>query len=163
MGENNSGFLKKRKKVMMRLSILSLFTGIIILLVNYEIFFLIHPASSPEDIKIVSPVRKIDLATLLFLKNHTSCLLVDLRTVQQFGLGRIPAAINIPPEIFANMPREMIERLKKFENIIIYEAMESGQVSRDFTTTVSRYGIENIKVFNPGWAQWKSCRLEVEK
>ncbi|MCX7830793.1 MAG: rhodanese-like domain-containing protein, partial [Acidobacteria bacterium] len=90
-----------------------------------------------------------------------SVLLVDARSPEEYGLGHIPGAINIPDTDVENNFKKNIEKLKKAELIIVYCSGGSCGSSEEVATQLIKKGIPASKVAVhqdglPGWIKAKN-------
>ena len=91
-------------------------------------------------------------------------LLVDVRSAKQYAAGRIPGAINMPAENFA----QDLNQLPKVKTILLYE---SGQSSGDICAASRAAGrallehgfsFEKVKVYQDGLAGWEKAGQPVQ-
>lgn len=92
-------------------------------------------------------------------------LFVDVRPATDYARGRIPGALNMPAENFA----QGLDRLPKDRTIVLYE---SGQAAGDICA-VSRaagralldrgFSFSRVKVYQDGLAAWESAGQPIQK
>ena len=92
-------------------------------------------------------------------------LFVDLRPAKEYTAGRIPGAIDMPAESFA----QSLSRLPKDRTIVLYE---SGQASGDICAASRAAGralleqgfsFDKVKVYQDGLAAWEKAGQPIQK
>jgi len=97
-------------------------------------------------------------------EEQPKALFVDIRHVADYKSGRIPGAINIPPD---EIERSW-NRLPRGRDIVLYESGRSpGDIcaaSRAAGRTLLSHGfsVERVKVYQDGLAGWEKAGLPVE-
>jgi rhodanese-related sulfurtransferase/uncharacterized membrane protein/2-hydroxychromene-2-carboxylate isomerase len=91
-------------------------------------------------------------------------LLVDVRPAKDYASGRMPGAINMPAENFA----QDLSKLPKDKTIVLYESgQSSGDIcaaSRAAGRALLEYGFsfEKVKVYQDGLAGWKKAGQPIQ-
>jgi rhodanese-related sulfurtransferase len=99
------------------------------------------------------------------LKTTRRSLVVDVRSAKDYASGRIPGAINMPAENFA----QDLSKLPKDKTILLYE---SGQSSGDICAASRAAGrallehgfsFEKVKVYQDGLAGWEKAGQPIQR
>lgn len=146
------------------------FVQALVILVLGSIFGLVYNALSPSGIPLFAAqdatVTGFKLMTtdevMLYMKEKKiSIIVVDARSPEEFGLGHIPGAINIPDTDVENYYNKYQDRLKKAELIIVYCSGGSCGSSEEVASQLIKKGIPVSKVAVhqdglPGWIKAKN-------
>ena len=91
-------------------------------------------------------------------------LVVDVRSAKEYAAGRIPGAINMPAENFA----QEWSKLPKDKTIVLYESgQSSGDIcaaSRAAGRALLKHGLsfQNVKVYQDGLAGWEKAGQPIQ-
>ena len=134
------------------------------------IFGLVYNAISPSGIPLFAAqdttVTGFKMMTteeiMLYMKEKkVEIIIVDARSPEEFSLGHIPGAINIPDTDVENNFVKYQEKLKKAELIIVYCSGGSCGSSEEVASQLIKKGISVSKVAVhqeglPGWIRAKN-------
>ena len=143
-------------------SLLILFLG--------AIFGLVYNALSPSGIPLFAAqetaiagfrIMTTDEVMLYMKEKKESLVIVDARSPEEFSLGHIPGAINIPDTDVESAFPKYQEKLKKAELIIVYCSGGSCGSSEEVASQLIKKGISVSKVAVhqdglPGWIRAKN-------
>ncbi len=85
--------------------------------------------------------------------NLGSYLILDVRSVGDYGMGHIPGAVNIKPDSLIDY-LTIKNAANTYPKVVIVSA--SGQASSYFTCLLRLYGFNNVYSLNFGMAQWNN-------
>ena len=105
---------------------------------------------------------RISLSEAIILNKNPKNIFVDVRNSSQFSYGRIPDALNIPFKDMENISPELLNRLHKAPNIVLYCLSATCDTAEMSAVILSKKGLKNLKVYTGGWGEWKKCDLPVE-
>jgi len=138
--------------------------GIIVFSVQDSISFI--PAEKSTQIA-ETPVRsleEISLANMLVFQKESTTTCIDIRDEQFYRYSHIPSAVNLSSaKLDAELPEQLLEKLKSSANIIIYANAHANDELHNAVEILEKKGIKNVKVYSAGWEEWKACKLPVEK
>ena len=103
----------------------------------------------------LTPVDLKDIASLLA---DPSILFVDARRPEEFAIGHLPRAVNLPPDR-VNGTREW----NKERPIVVYCANEFCEASLGVAAELKRNGHRRVAVFIPGYEAWWNAGGAVEQ
>lgn len=140
------------------------------ILVLGSLFGFVYNALSPSGIPLFaaqdSTITGFKMMTtdeiMLYMKEKkVAILVVDARSPEEYGLGHIPGAINIPDTDVENNYKKYVDKLKKAELIIVYCSGGSCGSSEEVASQLIKRGIPASKVAVhqdglPGWIRAKN-------
>jgi len=88
------------------------------------------------------------------LRSHIkdrSAIIVDARTSDQFALGHVRGAVNIPAGIKENLRDRYLSNASPDQLIIVYCSSSSCNSSDMVAEQLMAQGFTNVRVFTPGW------------
>lgn len=143
--------------------LLSMTIGIVVFIAQNKIpFFSENNNVSPVN-SAVRTIDEVDLANFIILKKSPYTLCIDIREKQFYNYAHITGAVNIPSElILSGAPKELLNKSKKVSNIILYSNSNSNNLLQRAARKLSKLGINGVKVYSPGWEEWKACDLPME-
>jgi len=107
---------------------------------------------------------KLDFAKLLFDKN---ALFIDARIPEEFNLGHVKGAINLPYEEFHKKTKEeRAEVMKKFNKngiIVCYCKGGDCEMSIDLAYDIAKLGFNSVNIYLGGYSEWEKAGYPVEK
>lgn len=80
-----------------------------------------------------------------------SALIVDARSSDQYALGHIRGAINIPAGLKDNLRDRYLQNASPDQAIIVYCSSASCNSSDMLAEKLMAEGFTNVRVFTPGW------------
>ncbi len=126
-----------------------------------------HTKRNPERTKegFIKPQNiKLDFAKILFDRN---ALFIDGRTAEEFNLGHIKNAINLPYTKFANKPKEeKIDIMKKYNKngiIVCYCDGGSCDISIDLAYEIAKLGFNSVNIYLGGFKEWENAGYPTNK
>jgi rhodanese-related sulfurtransferase len=102
----------------------------------------------------------ISLAKALFEKNEA--VFMDARDKNQFDLGHIKGAKNLPWNAVDDYFMDIAKDLPKDTVIITYCDGESCDLSHELALFLREMGFNQVKVLVNGWAVWQEMNLPLE-
>ncbi len=93
------------------------------------------------------------------LQSKDQVMIIDVRTINEFGMGHIPGAINIPLSDLANRLDEIRKQQQK--DIILY--CESGMRAGMAEHVMRKEGIENILNLEGHMSVWRKSKCPIGK
>lgn len=126
-----------------------------------------HTKRNPEMTKegYIKPQNiKLDFAKILFDRN---ALFIDGRTAEEFNVGHIKDAINLPYAAFANKQKEeKIEIMKKYNKdgiIVCYCDGGSCDISVDLAYEIAKLGFNSVNIYLGGFKEWEDSGYPTNK
>lgn len=104
-------------------------------------------------------VRRIAIDGANNLVQSQRAVIVDVRSKEQFDLGHIKGAINIPGSQIVSRIRE----LPPGKMIITYCACSAEQSSGRAVIELNAHGVNNAAALHGGWAAWQKAGLPTAK
>ncbi len=108
--------------------------------------------------------RMVDLAEVRYYLKEPGTLLVDARSPEEFELGHIPGAVNLPADQFKPYFPKVEARLRKAKLIIVYCSGGSCGMSEELASELIKagFGDNEVAVFSGGLPGWMRAKLPVE-
>ncbi len=109
----------------------------------------------------MTKVKYITLEQLMeMIENRENFKLVEVLQKQEFAIGHIPGAINIPlHELEVSAPN----MLSNNETIVVYCASYSCQASARAARRLTEMGYQKVLDFKAGKQWWRHAGLDLEK
>ena len=108
----------------------------------------------PED--MTEPMA-INLEFAKYLFDEKSAVFIDARDSEDYDLGHIENAVNIPYDYFEDY-EELIDSLDDTEVHVIYCSGEECSLSIDLADYLfNKMVFEKILIFEGGWPQWRDA------
>lgn len=154
----------------MRRSIVEM-VGIVIL---SSIVGLSYNALAPDSKKVplkggkesrmeIQGVRMVDTDEVRFyLDNEKGTLIVDARSPEEYGLGHIPGALNVPADGFDSAWSRTSQSLAKAKFVIVYCSGGSCNTSHEVAERLQSKGVKNVAVFGDGLPGWMKAKLPLK-
>ena len=92
-------------------------------------------------------------------KGQHNILLIDVRTADEFSMGHVPGAINIPYTELAERLGEVRPTYEK--GVVVY--CESGRRAGIAEDILRQAGLDNIRHLEGDMAAWRDSGLPIEK
>jgi rhodanese-related sulfurtransferase len=141
----------------------------LILVVAGSAIGIFYNAVSPDGISVIAAENKTVTGfrmmtteeVQVYLKEGSSVVMVDARSPEEYALGHIPGAINIPEGQVELNFRKFEKLLKQASLLIIYCSGGSCGTSEEVAKELIAKGISNSKVAVdqdglPGWIRTKN-------
>jgi rhodanese-related sulfurtransferase len=108
--------------------------------------------------------RMVDLQEVRYYLKQPGTLLVDARSPEEFRLGHIPGAVNLPADQFAPFYPKVRARLEKAKIIIVYCSGGSCGTSEELAMELIKAGFveKRVAVFSGGLPGWMRAKLPIE-
>lgn len=109
---------------------------------------------------LLSPIKVISNREATLLINRENGVVLDVRTVDEFGKGHIVDAVNIPVSQITANNLSQIEKHKAVPTIVV---CESGMRAPAAASALSKAGFTRVFVLRGGLASWRGENLPVTK
>jgi len=106
------------------------------------------------------PAISLDYAMMKFQSKNT--IFLDSRYPEDFTAGHITGSINLPYEESEEHAPQVLPRLPKDEEIIVYCDGTECETSLLLARELIELGYKDVKVFFGGWQEWQKAGLSVE-
>ena len=93
----------------------------------------------------------------------SEAIFIDCRLKEDYDLGHIKGAVNLPWEQFDEYFPQLKSILSESKEIIAYCDGNECELSLLLARELVGLGYENVNVFFGGWLEWKKAGLPVEK
>jgi len=144
------------------------------LIVMGTVIGLVYNTISPQSIPLrggqearleQQGARTIDLKEVRYYLEQPGVVLIDARSPEEFSLGHIPRAVNLPDDQFVQFFPKLKDGLVKADLIIIYCSGGSCGTSEDLALKLLKKGIgeSRIAVFSGGLPAWMKAKLPIER
>jgi len=118
------------------------------------------PTSVTAEEKPVAGPKKITAEELNErIQQSQAPLILDVRTEEEYELGHIPGALNIPYNELSSRLREI--EVAKTEEIVVY--CFAGKRAKIAETTLDNYGYVNLRDLDGHFKYWRRGGHPVEK
>jgi rhodanese-related sulfurtransferase len=107
----------------------------------------------------LSGIKQIDPQTLINLVNHESALVIDVRSENEFKVGHITSAKNMPAADFASK----IQNIVKYKDKPVVLVCSSGRASQNTGAALRKQGFTNISSLAGGINAWQRAGLPLVK
>ena len=87
---------------------------------------------------------------------------LDAREAEDYALGHIQGAFNVPPLDLAGLREKALSGLPKNTPIVTSCSGEACELSNDLAQDLRAQGYTNVRVLNVGWPAWKAAGLPTE-
>ncbi len=149
------------KKNFAILATLTIFFGMTIFLsqekLSFRDIFIKPPPKQPKPAQI----ETLELPDVIQMFHNDLNLFVDTRIKKYFDYAHIPRSINIPAHEIKDISKETLVKLKQAPNVIVLCTSNSCGISYRATRELMNMGLDNVKVYPAGWAEWKACKLMI--
>jgi rhodanese-related sulfurtransferase len=110
-------------------------------------------ATDPGGKNSVDPVKATELI------NHEDAVVVDVRSIAEFGKGHIIGSINIPLNGF----KDQLKQLQKHKGKPIVVCCQSGSRSGSAVRILQKEGFAEAKNLRGGILAWNNANLPVKR
>lgn len=120
------------------------------------------PNSAAVDLSHLGPRIGLDQASALFDQGK---IFVDAREPREFDEGRIPGAMNLPPDAFTNGSKEwnrFFQTYGKDEIIVVYCGGGDCHASESVAAFLGNAGFTHVHIFEAGFPGWTGAKKDVE-
>jgi len=107
----------------------------------------------------LSPVREIGVQGATQLINRNDALILDLREMQEYEVGRLPRAVHIPLSQLSARGQELV----RFAGRPLIAYCERGNRSRTAAAALTKLGFSEIFVLHGGLRAWADAGMPLEK
>lgn len=150
------------------------FLQMLVLIVMGTVIGLVYNTISPQSIPLrggqearleQQGARTIDLEEVRYYLEQPGVVLIDARSPEEFSLGHIPKAENLPDEEFKSFFPKLKSKLMTADLIIVYCSGGSCGSSEDLALKLLNEGIgeSRIAVFSGGLPAWMKAKLPIER
>lgn len=81
-------------------------------------------------------------------------MFVDARSEEAFDKGHIKGAMNVPYSFLEAVPREAVERLRRYKMVIVYCNTENIERSKLMAGELSEAGLKDTSYLDSGLLGW---------
>ena len=113
--------------------------------------------TTPTGESLIVP---LDRAEKMFVDK--AAVFMDARSKQEYDVGHIQGAINLPWHEVEQQIMGVVERIPLDRLIITYCDGETCALSKDLALFLKEMGYEKVRVLVNGWSLWKDAGLPVE-
>ena len=111
-----------------------------------------------------SEIEECDLSTMRDAIQNESNLIIDVREPEEFALGHIESAVNIPRGVLefrtdADYPEAIESLFDKTANIILY--CRSGGRSALAAQSLAKMGYKTVVSMTGGFIAWEESKLPI--
>ncbi len=122
----------------------------------------VHPITA-EKAEAPSAPRLVDLADALQAINATNAVVLDVRGSKYYAHSHIPNAVNFPADSIQQMAQTNLATLREASGILIYcDGVNCGSAIAAARFLIGQK-ITTAKVYFPGFEEWITCHLPIEK
>lgn len=111
----------------------------------------------PPEYRCTSQVtegRSIPAKEAFRQHGREGAVFVDARIKESYHKGHIKDAISLPYSFLDAVPREAVERLRKYRWIIVYCNTENAERSRLMAGELSEAGLKDVSYLKGGFLEW---------
>ena len=116
----------------------------------------------PHDYQPDAP-EVVNLSQALESFKSREVVFLDCRLKEDYDLGHISGAVNLPWEEFEEYYPQLKSSLLESRGIIAYCDGDECELSLLLARELAELGYENVKIFFGGWVEWKKAGLPIEK
>ncbi|MFQ1046954.1 rhodanese-like domain-containing protein [Avibacterium paragallinarum] len=107
-----------------------------------------------------SKVKLIDNPQLVSLMNNQDAVVIDVRTLDEFGRGHIIHSINLLP---SDIKKQSLGKLEQHKNTPIIVVCETGMSASSSANLLIKQGFTDVYTLREGIAGWRSANLPLIK
>ena len=106
-----------------------------------------------EQSKEIYEITSINLEQARELFHHTEPLFIDARSLEEYKIGHIPGALNVPVEFLESFELDLIN-LDPEQTFVCYCNDPDCDLSLEVAMWLEEQGFTNILYFPAGWISW---------
>ena len=110
---------------------------------------LYHPYVFDDD-------EELSLEDVKIIYKHKEALFIDARTAEEYQEGHIPDAINIPADFGRTQKMEMLNKIPKGLQIIVYCENAQCYMAERLAKEMQYLKYTSVAVFKGGWEEWNA-------
>jgi rhodanese-related sulfurtransferase len=127
----------------------------------------VSPAQKKVPVKgSVSEAQGIQMLTLdevrYYVDSQKGTVMVDARAPEEYGLGHIPGALNVPMDGFDASFQKQSASLKKATMVIVYCSGGSCNTSHEVANLLQKKGVRKLAIFTDGLPGWMKANLPIK-
>lgn len=103
-----------------------------------------------------------ELAEVLQYHNDPKAIFIDARPTLYFSYGSIKDAVDGSSLTEGKVTEKLLDSLKQASEIVVYGSDKNSKEAELAFDTLIKKGVQNAKVYEGGWAEWKSCKLPMK-
>lgn len=107
-----------------------------------------------------SPVKAVNNHTATMLINRENAVVVDIRTIDEFGRGHLAGAHNL---IMSQIQENNLGQVEKHKDDPIIVVCETGMSANAAARALHKHGFKRVYTLAGGMAQWRTDNLPVTK
>ena len=107
-----------------------------------------------------APILRLDEAVALY--QSAGAIFLDAREPEDFKLGRIPGALNLPFDYYDEHSADVLPRLPKDADIVTYCGGADCELSLYLARQLKNEGYLKLHIFFGGFTSWQEAGLPVE-
>jgi len=107
-------------------------------------------------------IQVVSLDEVRYFLERPDTIIVDARSPEEYSLGHIPEALNIPADEFDRVWEAQRERFEEAGLVICYCSGSSCGSSDEVAELLQERGIEKVAVFMDGIPAWLKAKLPIQ-
>jgi rhodanese-related sulfurtransferase len=121
------------------------------------------PAAGLPEIPALGRPVQIEMAALAQLYEARAALIVDAREPDEFGLGHIPGAVNLPYDEVSSQPERLVDLDPGGRPIVVYCGGGGCEVSTSLAYDLVEAGHDRVAVYVGGFPEWEAAGRPVAR
>ncbi len=144
-----------------KIFVVAFISGLFIFITQDRLTFSMLASSAESPASLTNPriIRVAGLAEILQYYNNSNTIFIDARPVKYFNYGSIKNSVNEFPLTQNSETESFLGKLNGKSMIVVYGSEENSTEPRAAALALMDKGFQNVKVYQGGWAEWRSCRL----
>ena len=110
-----------------------------------------------EVARLTRKWEEVDTLAAVRFINQQDPLILDVSNSTDFAKSHLSGATHLPPSRLASSNQALLK--ERDRPVLVY--CQSGQVSAQMATKLTKLGFENVKMLTGGLAQWQSDKQPV--